>query len=181
MPTQGPQSGSTLLEFMVSAALFAVLGTLAVPAFSNMLNDSMRSTAVNAFIHTIFLARSEAMKRGQTVSICKSDDGSHCNNRGLDWNTGWIAFENLDHDEPPVRDAGEPVLSVEAAWPRGHITANRKGFSFQPHSRGLANGTVVFCDPRGSASARAVIISKTGRPRVAQRDGSNHPLVCPRG
>jgi len=41
------------------------------------------------------------------------------------------------------------------------------------------NGTLVFCDPRGSSSARAIVISHTGRPRVSRRDSSNKPLKCP--
>ena len=173
--------GFTLIELMIATALLAILGGLAVPAFTGLLYDSMRSNAVNAFVHTVFLARSEAMKRGQTVSICKSPDGNSCNNTASDWNTGWIAFANIDRDEPPVRDENEPILAVQGAWPRGRITANRKAFSFRPHVQGIVNGTIVFCDPRGSATARAIIINRAGRPRLAQRDASNRPLRCATG
>ena len=78
-----------------------------------------------------------------------------------------------------MRDYGEPVLSVHAGWRGGHITSNRKAFSFRPIIQGVVNGTVLFCDPRGNAHARAIIISHTGRPRVSQRDSSNKPLRCP--
>jgi hypothetical protein len=43
------------------------------------------------------------------------------------------------------------------------------------------NGTVTFCDTRGPAAARAVIISYTGRPRVSDRGPGRRPLVCPQG
>ena len=112
------------------------------------------------------------------VSICKSVDGSTCSNGAADWNGGWITFANIDRDELPQRDANEPVLYVQQGWRLGQISANRAAFSFRPHTQGVVNGTIVFCDPRGSAAARAIIISHTGRPRVSQRDASNRPLVC---
>ena len=175
-----PQDGGfTLVELMIAAAVLAVLGALAIPSFSGLLYDSMRSNAVNSFVHTVFLARSEAMTRGQTVTICNSTDGASCAKAGTDWNTGWITFVNVDRDEPPVRDDNEPVLMVQAPWSRGRITANRAAFSFRPYVQGLVNGTVVFCDPRGSATARAVIINHAGRPRLSQRDASDRPLSCP--
>jgi hypothetical protein len=46
-------------------------------------------------------------------------------------------------------------------------------------AQAVVNGTIVFCDARGSAHARAIIISHTGRPRVAQRDADGKPLRCP--
>jgi type IV fimbrial biogenesis protein FimT len=125
----------------------------------------------------VFLARSEAIKRGEVVSICKSADGANCNDAG-EWNGGWITFVNTDRDEPPQRDADESLIFVQEPWRDGRISSNRLAFSFRPHTQGVVNGTLVFCDRRGSAAARAVIISHVGRPRVAQRDASNHPLVC---
>lgn len=182
MRRQMPRSGGfTLVEVVVALAVLAILGAIAVPGFTNLRYDSSRSTAVNEFIHTIFLSRSEAMKRGEVISICKSMDGGTCTNAAAHWSAGWIAFVNLDRDEPPERDADEAVLSVHAGWRDGQILANRAAFSFRPHIQGVVNGTLVFCDARGSASARAIIISHTGRPRVARRDASNRSLHCPTG
>jgi type IV fimbrial biogenesis protein FimT len=170
-------SGFTLIEIMIALAVLSILGTLAVPGFINLLCDASRTNAVNAFIHSVFLARSEAIKRGEVVSICKSADGANCNDSG-EWNGGWITFVNTDRDEPPQRDADESLIFVQEPWRDGRISSNRLAFSFRPHTQGVVNGTLVFCDRRGSAAARAVIISHVGRPRVAQRDASNHPLVC---
>jgi len=171
--------GFTLVEIMIALAVLSILGTLAVPGFTNLYLDSSRTSAVNAFIHTIFLARSEAIKRGDIVSVCKSSNASSCENGASDWNRGWIVFANSDRDEPPVRDDDEPVLYVSEGWRSGTISSNRTAFSFRPHIQGVINGTVVFCDRRGSTTARAIIISHVGRPRVARRDASNRPLTCP--
>jgi hypothetical protein len=71
------------------------------------------------------------------------------------------------------------VLHVYAGWPEGRIISNRNTYSFHPTVQSVINGTLVFCDPRGSASARAVIVNNFGRPRLSQRDSSNKPLRCP--
>jgi hypothetical protein len=89
-----------------------------------------------------------------------------------------MIFVNTDRDELPQRDPGEAVLLVTESWRGGTITSNRPSYSFRPYRQGVVNGTIVFCDPRGSDHARAIIISHTGRPRVAQRDASNRALRC---
>lgn len=172
--------GFTLVEIMIALAVLSILGTLAIPSFADLFDDSSRANAVNSFIHTIFLARSEAMKRGEMVSICQSTNATSCDRAGGgNWNRGWIVFANRDRDEPPVRDDDEALLYVHEGWRTGNISSNRLAFSFRPHIQGVVNGTLVFCDRRGSTAARAIIVSHVGRPRVAQRDSSNRPLRCP--
>ena len=173
-------AGTTVVELLTAVAVVAVLATLAAPSFQTLYWDGRRTAAVNGFLHTLFLARSEAIKRAQIVSVCHSSDGQRCG-PGLDWNTGWIVFVNRDRDEPPVRDATEPLLLSSAGWPGLSITSNRRAYSFRPVMQAVVNGTILFCDARGSAQARAIIVSHTGRPRVAQRDAEGKPLRCPPG
>jgi type IV fimbrial biogenesis protein FimT len=169
--------GVTLIELLATISVMAILGALAAPSFHNLTLNSERTSTVNSFFHALFLARSEAIKRGQVVTVCKSADGSTCLKDG-EWTSGWMVFVNTDRDDLPVRDEGEPILQVHEGWNRGHITSNRPAYSFRPYVQGVVNGTIVFCDSRGSAEARAIIISHTGRPRVSQRDASNRPLRC---
>jgi len=169
--------GFTLIEMMVGVAIMAILAAIAVPSFAALHQNVARRTALNNFWHAIFLARSEAVKRNSVIALCRSSDGSSCNNNALDWSSGWIVFDNLDHDEPATRDINEPILQVFSSWPTGHITSNRKTFSFRAGNQGVVNGTVVFCDASGH-NAQAIIISHTGRPRQSSRDASNKPLQC---
>ena len=171
--------GITLLEMLVTLAVAAILAAIAVPSFAAIQQNSQRRVAMDNFWHAIFLARSEAVKRNSVIAICKSADGITCNNAAGDWSAGWMVFDNLDHDEPAQRDDDEPVLQVYAPWHNGHVTSNRQTFSFRATTQGAVNGTIVFCDARGNADARAIIISHTGRPRQSQRDASNKPLICP--
>lgn len=174
-------AGTTMVELLTTLAIVAVLATLAAPSFHTIQLNSRRTAVVNGFLHSLFLARSEAIKRAQIVSVCRSSDGRNCDPSAGDWSAGWIVFVNRDRDEPPERDAAEQLITSSGGWPGGSITSNRRAYSFRPTTQGVVNGTIVFCDARGSAHARAIIISHTGRPRVAQRGSDGKPLRCPSG
>ena len=174
-------AGTTLVELLTTLTIVAILATVAVPSFHTIYLNSRRAAVVNGFLHSLFLARSEAIKRAQIVSVCPSSDRRNCEPNAGDWTRGWIVFANRDRDDPPVRDPGEHLIAHSEGWPGGSITSNRRAYSFRPTTQGVVNGTIVFCDARGPAHARAIIISHTGRPRVAQLDAAGKPLRCPSG
>lgn len=173
------QRGLTLIELVICLAIVAVLATVAIPSFGEMHKNTLRRSSLNNVWHAIFLARSEAIKRNSVVVLCKSRDATRCDNSPGNWARGWLVFENLDRDEPAQLDAGEPVLRIYDATEQISVSSNRQTFSFRPVAQGAVNGTIVFCDSRGSSAARAIIISHTGRPRHSTRDASNRPLNCP--
>jgi type IV fimbrial biogenesis protein FimT len=173
------RGGYTLPEMMFVVAVAAATLGYGIPAFRDLGLDAARTREVNAFVHALYLARSEAIKRNGVVSLCPSGNGQLCGAAGTPWHSGWLVFVNRDHDQPAVRDAGEDLLRVYEAWPAGSVTANRTTLSLRPFGQSGTTATFTFCDRRGGRSARAVIISQTGRPRVSARDASGAPLSCP--
>jgi type IV fimbrial biogenesis protein FimT len=171
------RQGYTLIELIIGLGLIATTLAWGVPSFASLLRNAARTREVNQFIQAVYVARSEAIKRNGVVSLCPSRNGATCS-PGLLWSTGWLIFVNLDRDSPAARDPGEPLLRVYEPWDAGHITANRSTLSFRPFGQMGVTATVTFCDDRGSRAARAVIISQTGRPRVASVDGSGRALNC---
>jgi type IV fimbrial biogenesis protein FimT len=170
--------GFTLLEVLVAIAVVAVLTGSSVPAFREMRRNVARTREVNQFVQGIHLARGEALKRNGVVSLCPSADGQWCAADGTPWDNGWILFVNADSDSPAARDIGERLLHVYPAWRDGRVVANRATLSFRAFGQSGVTATFAFCDDRGSAAARAVIISQTGRPRVSERSSSGAPLSC---
>ncbi len=169
--------GMSLWELMLTLALVSVLLGLAVPSFEDVVLDNRRAADVNMLVGSIQLARNESIKRARPVVLCKTRDPTTCAGEGVHWEHGWMVFANEDDDSPVVRDPDEPLLRAHQPAIAGTIRGNRGTFHFRPGFWRSTNGTITFCDRRGAAKARAVIISYTGRPRVSDT-GPGRPLVC---
>jgi type IV fimbrial biogenesis protein FimT len=89
-----------------------------------------------------------------------------------------MMFENLDRDEPPQVDPGEPILRRQTVDPRVIVRANRRGFTFRATLKRATNGTLVVCDVQERIPARAVVVSFTGRPRVAGQTTTGLAYDC---
>ncbi len=112
--------GFTLVELMIVIAIVAILTTLAAPSFKQLIQSNTMSGAVNTFLGDMRFARSEAIRRGGNVVMCRSDApeasspvcGTGSGPGGNGWVSGWIIFHDLDGDGN--KDAAEPVLRVQA-------------------------------------------------------------------
>jgi type IV fimbrial biogenesis protein FimT len=169
--------GFTLWELLWTLGIAAIALTAGVPTFRSFLLDSRLTADVNGWILAVQLARSEAAKRGRPVIVCKTDDTRRCGTADLPSDAGWMVYVNLDDDYPPQRSVTEPLLYVHAPELAGTVVSNRPYYEFRLGRRST-NGTIVFCDRRGAAAARAVIVSYTGRPRVDRVDANGRPLRC---
>jgi type IV fimbrial biogenesis protein FimT len=171
-------AGLSLPEMLLTLALCALLAGIGIPAFRSLLLDARLTGAVNAWVHTVQLARQAAHLRPGDIAICRSIDAAQCAPPG-DWTSGWIVFANVDADDPPALDPGEPILLVTAPQRLVAMSSNRGSWVLRPFGLRATNGTLVFCDERGADHARAVIVSYTGRPRVSRRTASGLPITCP--
>lgn len=68
-PRRGGQAGFSLMEVMVVAAIVAIMAVLAVPSFSGMVQRQRVKNAADAVLSDLRWARSEAIKRGQDVTV----------------------------------------------------------------------------------------------------------------
>jgi type IV fimbrial biogenesis protein FimT len=171
-------AGFSLTELLLTIALLGIVTGFTVPSFRTLQLDAARTRQVNQFVQAIHLARSEAMKRNGTVSLCPSQDAQTCAAPGAGWEGGWIVFANLDRDAPAIRDPDEPVVQAYAPWRGGRLRGNRATLSFRSFGQSGVTATFTLCDSRGSDAARAVIISQTGRPRIALQTATGDALDC---
>jgi type IV fimbrial biogenesis protein FimT len=172
------ERGISLIEVLMALAITALLASAAVPLCRTLLMDARMASAVNALAHAIHVARAQAHAELADAVVCRSADSRQCAPAG-DWSSGWIMFVNHDADDPPRVDDGEPLMAAQQGPLALSIASNRAAFVLRPFFLRSTNGTAVFCDARGSASARAVIISYTGRPRLTRLSSSGRPLTCP--
>lgn len=169
--------GVTLYELLMTMALVGIVAASGLPAFDRMLAKNRQTIEINALFHALHLARKESIMRRKVVSLCPSQDGAQCM-AGTDWSGGWIMFENSDRDSPPRVDAGEFVLQTHRVSGEVQIDANRKGFTLRSTFLRATNGTFVICDRRRRIPPKGLIVSYTGRPRVAFARPSGTPYAC---
>ena len=172
----GRQQGYSLYELLMTLALFAVVLSLGVPSFGAIVANHRLRVEVDQLFHAIHHARKESVVRRRVVTICPTLNGQDC---GDDWSVGWMMFVNIDRDWPARRDEGEPVIKWLTVSPANRVVANRRSFSLRSVDLRATNGTLVFCDRAGRARPRALVISYTGRPRVAYSDRRGRPYSCP--
>lgn len=105
--------GFTITELMVSLVILAVLLAVAAPSYRDFIVDSRMNAEANEFLTMLNFARSEAVKRNGTVTMCKSGDGAGCVDTG-NWAQGWIVFVDVDGNH--LRNANtETLLRVHGA------------------------------------------------------------------
>lgn len=167
----------SLYELLMTLGLISLVLTIGAPSLSGITANSRLRVEVNALFHAIHLARKDSVVRRRAVTLCPSTDGLNCD-PGMDWSEGWIRFVNTDRDSPAVRDADEAVLQHHEVGPGNLIVANRMAFTLRSTELRATNGTFIFCDRRGRTTPRALVVSYTGRPRVAYRDRSGAAYRC---
>lgn len=170
--------GFTLLELAIVLALLAILASLLYSGLGRVVANNNIHREINALFHAIHLARKESVVRRRVVSLCPSEDGATCS-AVLEWPRFWILFENGDRDDPPIRDPGEPLLHHHEIGTDIRILANRRGFSLRSTDLRATNGTIRVCDRHRRVPARALVVSYTGRPRIALEDSRGNPFRCP--
>ncbi|MDD5480400.1 GspH/FimT family pseudopilin [Rhodoferax sp.] len=176
-------TGFTLIELMVVVAIVALMAVLAAPSFKQMIQSNAISSAVNSFMADMRFARSEAIRRGGSVVLCRSNSpeaadpncGTGSGTAGRGWKTGWFVFHDLDGDQS--KDASEPVLRAQGSLTSLDYALETSGgasstkFRFTPTGRLVSLGASTGIQFGGAAfpteQQRVVCISVGGRARVA--------------
>ena len=145
--------GFTLVELMATIIIGAILVSIAVPSFTNLIRRNQITTYANEFGTAVNLARSEAVKRGTSVSITSAN--------GTDWTQGWTV--NVVSSGELLRTA--PALTGDNTFTSGvnnSVTFNSRG------STALgAEETWSLCNA-DVAAGRQIRIAVTGRISVRE-------------
>ncbi len=177
------ETGFTLIELMTVLAVSAVSLSIAIPAFSSFTDNARQAGAVNDFVASMHVARSNAITTNIRVTVCASQDGIDCDDAA--WDDGWIVFGDLDSDQKV--DAGETILDASGSIDGLSIQSAQLDdwFMFRPNGRVMKNtvmgnaGDFVVCDSRGSDYGKVIIVDLSGRPRLSHYHADGNPPTCP--
>jgi type IV fimbrial biogenesis protein FimT len=161
------RSGFTLIEIMITMLIMSILLAVGVPAMRDFIIETRLSVAVNQFVAAATLARTEAIKRGRSVAICRSvnaeSDAGRCvasagagdGRAGNDWGSGWIVM---------VPDENQVLLRQAALSKKTSVVGTNKKITYNGLGRpGASFSSLVF---RHGGGVRIVCLSRSGRIRV---------------
>ena len=171
-------TGFTLLELMVVLSIIAILTMMAAPSLKQMIQSTTMSSVVNTFMADMRYARSESIRRGGGVVMCRSDKPEAtkpvCNTDsgpGNDgWVSGWIIY--IDFNNNGKINANEllrvqsPITSVDSIVEK----SGSSKFSFTATGRlNLSSATSIQFGGGKFANTiqRVVCINLGGRARIA--------------
>lgn len=169
--------GFTLVELLITIAIVSILAAIGVPSFREMLRQNRATSLANELATSLNLARSEAIKRGTPVTLCKSanitDASPTCSTAtNAYWQNGWLIFLDkgtigtFDNASDERLKIGQPTMSNIAITP---TTSYANYMSYLPNGvskgNGFQNGSFNICV---DGLQKSVIINATGRVRFSK-------------
>lgn len=154
------EQGFSLVELLITLCIITVVSVIGVRSFSSFQHDSDSQVLMSQLLHAIKLARMQAIMDNKKIILCRSRDRETCSG---DWSDGFI-----------IR-AGDHVLNIFENFSEGEGVLKWRAFPLDRQqleflSTGFTNsenGTFWFCSKGTTDPHWAIIISKTGRTRVA--------------
>lgn len=164
--------GFTLIELVIAIAVAAVLAALAAPSFGGLRRAAGVSAATSELLSSLHFARSRAVLEGLPVTLCLSKDESTCARSASSGAIGWLVFAQPDATVSSAANVASPVLRSYRLPSDVSVYGSRAAVTFWPATRASTTSTFDVCDMSRKARGRAVVVSQTGRPRVAAEEAS---------
>jgi type IV fimbrial biogenesis protein FimT len=133
--------GFTLVEMLVTLAIFAVLLMIALPSMRPFLQSQSVKNASMDLVSTVALARSEAIKRNATVDVKATN--------AADWSLGWVVSQ------------GTNVIRKQGSLGNIAITPSSASFSFDGNGRMTSTGATFAIAPVNKTGSQPLCLSVT--------------------
>lgn len=166
--SSGRQPGFTLLELMVTVAVIAIIASIAMPSFREMLLRSRLTSAANEITAAMQQARMEALRTNARVELCPSTNGTACAG------SNWARFIMVSSRQGLLKDIRLNPSSITALGSSNVTSANKiwylaDGFvRTGPTAAPVQQGTIGICTTGLSADNARDIQVSMGRVSVAR-------------
>ncbi len=167
-------------------AIVAILMAVAVPSYRYITNANRIAAEINGLLGDMQFARAEALKEGQTVTVCVSTNGTSCDGAAVStWQNGWIIFSDVNANH--VVNAGDVIYRMQPTFTStdtfvanpvsGYVSFNREGFA-TANTAAAAWLIALHAVSANSASTRCLNITFAGLLTVQTYGQTNNTLTC---
>lgn len=163
--------GFSLVELMVTVAVVAIVAALALPSLTSVINNNRLTSQANELVSGLQTARSEAVRRNASVTLCGSADGSACAT-GTDepWER-WIILTGTE----VLRDATvKPPVQVNSGV--ASITFSSDGLART--ATGLLTDDITVCIPTTSPPENKRLVGIGSGSRVSTTASGTGEGTC---
>jgi type IV fimbrial biogenesis protein FimT len=173
--------GLTLLELLIGVSMLAILLALAAPDFGGWIRAYRLTLQTSDFSASLAYARSEALKRGTRVGMCKSAAPTAavpaCSTSG-NWAAGWLVYVDHVHlagNTAGVIDGPDTVLRIGEPLQGASVAADNNlanWLAYTPDGLavaggGSAAGTFRLCQ---GTKGQALVLNIVGRVTTSKVD-----------
>lgn len=169
--------GFTLVELMVTVAVAAILISIAVPSFRNMIISNRLSTISSDLADVMSLARSESIKRNRPITFCRAAVDKHVCSTGKIW-SHWIIKQNMDSSHPDDVISRGSINSYNGSIEvtTANLTGSRINFStdglVRSNATPLSGARITVCTTSGIADPiRHINIGAASKVTVTKDSG----------
>lgn len=165
---------------MVTLVIAAVLVTIGIPSLQSVIQNSRLTTQANNILADLAVARSEAIKRGVSVTICRSQNPTasppSCNSTSANWASGWVIFIDANNDgsiqstETLLRvheplEGNNTLNTVQIVPPSTTSSIHSWVFTANGQTKLTATSRVEMrlCDSRGTTRGKVITVNFIGR------------------
>jgi len=182
MPNSKTPKGFTLIELMVTISIAGILLGIAIPSFTAIIASNRLTSTANNYLAAVNFTRSEAIKRGQQVTMANSGASSQ-------WENGWSIFVDADGSnafnddgDGTLCEANEDCLLRTFDALSGHLsirtsdsTSYKDFAAYLPsgESKMKNAGKFTLCGESGDDQPQRIInINIMGRPSITKETGT---------
>lgn len=144
-------TGFSLIEMLVTISILIIMATLGTASYQYLIASTRINGEMSGMLNGLKLARSEAIKRGETVNFCPNGGGASC---GSNWDAGWNVMVNSNSSQLKVGDPmthGDTLTNTGTSYPQ--FTA--AGYTF-------FTGTLTLHDANSTPSLYHCIVFNAG-------------------
>jgi type IV fimbrial biogenesis protein FimT len=177
-----------MVELVIVMTIVAILLAISIPSYRYVTNGNRIAAEINGLLGDMQYARAEAVKEGQTVTVCVSVNGLTCSAGNVNWQNGWIVFADVNGDQI-FNAATDTLLRVQVAFTStdtfmannslAAVTFNREGFATGGPA-GVPAGTLIslHATPISNGSTRCLAVTQVGLLTVQTYNQLNNGVTC---